>query len=334
MKTVKIILTLLATSLIASPSLSQIKLSGYFIAREKCPAYQSFRKKTNPGNIMTDVDTAYDLIAKNKPAASHYLIRTTAQPNNRWVAVSCGEHVVPVDAIVQPFKPIDDQTNPPEASRYILAISWQPGFCETRPNKPECQSQTESRFDASHFTLHGLWPQPRKNIYCLVHPAEVAKDKNKKWRELQELTLENATRDELNMVMPGTQSFLHRHEWIKHGTCYNGETPETYYRDSLKLMREINDNTSAFRNLFADNIGAEITSTQIIDAFEDSFGDGTGRKIKITCKRDDNRLLITEITIGLQGDLGEISMSEALLAAPNANNIGCSKGVVDPVGLQ
>ncbi len=334
MKTVWLIFTVLIMSFFVSPSSAQIQLTGYFIAREECPAYQSFRKKTNPGSIVTQIDKAYDLLGKNKQAASHYLIKVNAQPSTRWVAVHCGEHVVPVDALVPPVTPSDDQPGTQEKSRYILAISWQPGFCETRPSKPECQSQTETRFDANHFTLHGLWPQPRKNIYCFVAPGEVAKDKNKNWRDLQMLSLDNDTRTELDMVMPGTRSFLHRHEWIKHGTCYNGETPEVYYRDSLILMRKINDDNSSFRNLFADNIGKEITSTQIVNAFEDTFGDGTGSKIKIACKRDGNRLLITEITIGLQGNLSEISMDEALLAAPDANNIGCSEGVVDPVGLQ
>ena len=39
----------------------------------------------------------------------------------------------------------------------VLAVSWQPGFCETRPRLPECRSQKKSRYDATHFALHGLW---------------------------------------------------------------------------------------------------------------------------------------------------------------------------------
>ncbi len=330
--------TVIATTLVFLISIAtaqaQVKLSGYFIAREKCPAYQSFRKKTNPGNILTRIDTAYQLLGKNKQSASHYLIEVEGQPSTRWVAVSCGEHVIPVDAITQPIISNETSTTSQAKSRYILAISWQPGFCETRPSKPECQSQTAARFDATHFTLHGLWPQPRSNIYCHVAPEEVAKDKNGEWQDLQELTIGPETRQELNKVMPGTASFLQRHEWTKHGSCYNGEPPEEYFGDSLKLMRQINSDDSAFRNLFANNIGQELTAMQIRDAFEEAFGDGTANKIKITCKRDGNRLLITEITLGLQGDLDEISMAEALLAAPEANNIGCTKGIVDPVGLQ
>lgn len=312
---------------------AQVPLSGYFIAREECGAMQSIRRQTNPGNIITRLDQAYQLKAKNRPAASHYLIKMDAEPQLRWVATHCGEHVVPVDAPPPTPVPIPPPIDVKD-TKYILAISWQPGFCETRPTKPECLSQTEDRFDATHFTLHGLWPQPRKNVYCRVAPSDVTKDKNGNWQSLPDLTLEEETRNELNLVMPGTQSFLHRHEWIKHGTCYNDESADTYYKKSLELMRTLNRADSAVKNLFSNNIGMEINSEQIAEAFEDTFGDGARNKIKIACKSDNDRRLITEITIGLQGDLNQISMSDAILSAPNANNIGCSGGIVDPVGLQ
>src|SRR3546814_5265076 len=57
------------------------------------------------------------------------------------------------------------------ADFFVLAVSWQPAFCETRPAKPECVTQDEDRFDASHFALHGLWPQPRGNVSCGVEPG-------------------------------------------------------------------------------------------------------------------------------------------------------------------
>jgi len=308
---------------------AEVKLSGYFIARSECPAYQSFRRKTNPGNVSTNIDQAYDLFAKNKQAATHYRIKMDASPKLRWVAVTCGEHVVPVDVIAAP--PIEQPASS-ALENYILAVSWQPGFCETRPSKPECRSQTKDRFDASNFTLHGLWPQPRNNIYCNVAPEVVATDKDKKWGDLAPLVLENETRAELNKVMPGSQSNLHRHEWIKHGSCYNGEPAEVYYKDSIKLMYALNN--SAVRDLFVNNIGKEITSTQIREAFDIHFGDGASDKIKIACKKDGRRRLITEITIALKGDLDELTMADAMLAATNANNVGCNKGIVDPVGLQ
>ena len=69
-------------------------------------------------------------------------------------------------------------------AQYVLAVNWQLAFCETRSRLPECRSQTEDRFDASHFTLHGLWPQPRSKAYCGVAKTDIAKDKKRRWRDL------------------------------------------------------------------------------------------------------------------------------------------------------
>src|SRR5258706_166452 len=52
----------------------------------------------------------------------------------------------------------------------VFAVSWQPAFCETKPNKPECLSMTSDRFDATHLTLHGLWPQGAD--YCGISAAQ------------------------------------------------------------------------------------------------------------------------------------------------------------------
>ena len=88
-------------------------------------------------------------------------------------------------------------------------------------------------------------------------------------------------------------------------------------------MSELNG--SAVRDLLTNNVGKEITSTQIREAFDNSFGDGAGDKIKVACKNDGNRRLITEITIGLKGNLDELTIGNAMLSARYANNAGCNK---------
>ena len=59
----------------------------------------------------------------------------------------------------------------------LLAASWQPAFCEQRPDRPECASQTATRYDANHFALHGLWPGPRNNSYCNINKIGIATDR-------------------------------------------------------------------------------------------------------------------------------------------------------------
>ena len=51
------------------------------------------------------------------------------------------------------------------SGRFVLALSWEPAFCETQPDVPECRSQTTGSLDARQFSLHGLWPP---DVYCDV----------------------------------------------------------------------------------------------------------------------------------------------------------------------
>lgn len=213
----------------------------------------------------------------------------------------------------------------------VLALSWQAGFCETHMKKPECRSQHAERYDATHFTLHGLWPQPRRQVYCDVNTAVVSNDKRGKWRALPPVQTSDMLRDRLQKIMPGTRSALDRHEWIKHGTCYS-KYAQTYYRDSLALMDAIN--TSAVQKLFATHIGKYLASSAIRRAFDKSFGNGTGKRVRIACKSANERRLITEITLGLRGvvtahpDIGKLARNSG------TTKPGCPGGIVDPVGLQ
>ena len=218
-----------------------------------------------------------------------------------------------------------------ERTQFVLAISWQPAFCENRPNRPECESQTETRFDAENFALHGLWPQPRSRDYCGVDASTVAADENGDWADLPEPELSAELREELDRVMPGTQSALDRHEWIKHGTCYEGDA-ERYFGDSLDVLEAIN--ASAVRELFSASIGEELTQEAVRAAFDEAFGAGAGDRVRLACVEDDGRRLINELTIGLTGDIdGPQSFADRIMEARPTDG-GCSGGIVDPIGLQ
>ncbi|SIT59450.1 Ribonuclease T2 [Mesorhizobium prunaredense] len=318
---------------------AEVKMSGSFVADATCPATQAIKSGKNPGNIATDAGRSYELLAGNKDVPTHYLIRVPgADPERRWVKVDCG-HVSGGSASTEPAAPVPaDQEKPAApASRkpeYVLALSWQPAFCETKPGKTECKVQTAAGFEATHFTLHGLWPQPNGNFYCQVAAADKANDNPAHWQDLPPVELELNTRSELDRVMPGTASALDRHEWIKHGTCY-GKSQQAYFSDALNLMRAVN--ASSVRDLFTQNIGRDLTSDQIRAAFDSAFGPGAGERVRVSCVKDPSsgRRLIDELTLGLTGPIGpNSSLNELLLASVPTNNAGCPKGIVDPVEFQ
>ena len=330
----------------AVPAAAEVRLDGYFIAQDECAATQSIRTGANPGTVVTEIGRAYAMLAGNKAPPSHFLIRVPgAEPDRRWVSTGCGVHAIDAAGTPAPVTPPagggtgqggGGGEDPASSGRpdHLLAASWQPGFCETKPAKAECVTQTDDRFDASHFSLHGLWPQPYSNIFCQVSPDMAAADKAGRWQDLPEVALPAELRAELGKVMPGTASFLERHEWIKHGTCY-GDTMEEYFSDSLVLMRDLN--ASPVRDLFAAGIGATLTSGQIRDAFDAAFGPGAGSRVRVACVTDPSsgRRLIGELTIGLSGEIdGETSLPDLIFAAAPTADPGCPEGIVDAAGLQ
>lgn len=307
-----------------------IALNDRFVAKEACVAVESIRRGSNPGNIRLQPQTTYPVIGKNRADASHYLLKIEgANPPTRWVSVQCGR-LLGTSAPDTPNQP--DQPDQAGNQEYLLALSWQPSFCETKPNKPECQSQTAQRFDATNLVLHGLWPQPNQNIYCNVSPNLQRLDKENRWSELPPINLSEATRTALAEKMPGFD--LHLHEWYKHGTCYSA-SPEEYYQESIALLDQVNN--SSVRELFASNIGDFLSSAEIRQQFDAAFQAGAGTKVQVQCKRDiddDRENMVVELQINLKGEIqGDTSIAD-LLAAGRTVPAGCALGEIDPAGLK
>lgn len=311
---------------------AQVPMKGWFLAEQTCEAYQSIKKGTNPGHVRLIPQKKYELIAKNKEDATYYRITVMdATPGLRWVKASCGV-IFEEDAQVKetqspavtPVKTKKFKNNVPQPE-YLLAISWQPAFCQTHQAKAECRTQDKGRYDADHFTLHGLWPQPRSNIYCTTNKKNKSQDELKRYDQLPEPDLSRTTYKQLTRVMPGVQSFLHRHEWIKHGTCYDAD-PETYFQESMMLMKQIN--RSAVREYFSANIGKTVSVSDIRDKFDQAFGPDAGNKVKVKCRSG----MITELWINLKGEITPQSDVALLLKSADTAASKCRSGLVDPVG--
>ncbi len=352
-----LISSLASTTILGEPAYAFEKIEGQqFVANQACPALQSIKKGSNPGNIRLNPEATYEVLGKNRRQASHYMVRIAgARPENRWVRVACGR-LQKEGAIATPAPtgstestaepaptptpiPTSTPTSTPSSlqtskdEEFLLALSWQPSFCETRPNKPECRSQTGERFDAKNLVLHGLWPQPRENVYCGVSDRLIKLDKDRRWFELPELDLSPGTRRALATKMPGMASGLDRHEWYKHGTCYSN-TAEEYYRESIALLDQVN--ASAVQDLMESNINFLLTDTEIQQEFEDAFGRAAGEKVAVKCKRDideEREIMVVELWLNLKGKIDtNTPISRLLQSAPRARR-DCRQGEVDPAGF-
>lgn len=322
-------------TLVSTAASANQKIEGCFVAKTECEALHSIKKHTNPGKIQLEPFGLYSVTARNKSNTSHYQVRIPSKDPlqhaiHRWIPVSCGIYIpncrlTPLSAdSISEGSAIKATANPTKNPQYLLALSWEPSFCETHQQKKECLTLTKKRYDASHLSLHGLWPQPRNNAYCNVDSITKAIDRRKKWNLLKELKLSEATRKSLAVVMPGYASNLQRHEWIKHGTC-SGLTADLYYQRSIWLTNIINK--SGVGDLLAKNIGQQVSAKAIKAAFDQSFGKGVGTKVNVRC---DKKGRLAELWINLSGKISQpISIEELLRNAPKAHN-RCDSALIDP----
>ena len=297
-------------------------VKGCFLAKKSCPALRSIKKNTNPKSLFVEPGRSYTLIAKNKTSPTHYLVDVENSQEHRWVSVACGvkqdvcENMATHPALVE--------TSEPE---FILALSWQPSFCETHSKKVECKNLNANRFDSKNLAIHGLWPQPRDNAYCNVSVKDKSIDRRKRWDLLEKLPLSKETRQQLSVAMPGYASNLHRHEWIKHGTCFSGSADD-YYKTTIKLATIIN--TSEVGELMRSHIGKKLSAKRIRQSFDQAFGQGAGAKVRLLC---DKQQRVGELFISLKGRLlataDKPMLSEWLKAAPALSD-KCNAGYVDP----
>lgn len=241
----------------------------------------------------------------------------------------------PAELPVQPISSAEPSSAPVQpdadayAGDYVLTISWHPAFCETKPYLSECRNERSSDYAADHFALHGLWPQDDE--YCGVGETIIAIDEANRWDDLPPIDVSNATWRDLERIMPGTEDSLERHEWVLHGSCA-GVTADTYFKRSIALVEEIN--ASPVRDLLSRNIGRHVSRNQIRAAFDAAFGDGAGRKVRLDCEADDDRELIYELRINLEGPAMNAGSIAPLIHAARNASAGCNGGIVDRVGEQ
>jgi len=194
------------------------------------------------------------------------------------------------------------------ADSFVLAMSWQPGFCITKPDKTECKEPsftTPDVYSSNNFSLHGLWPNKKECGQNFGFCSDVKEQKS--FSDYPEVALKPDTLTSLSQVMPSIKanSHLERHEWYKHGTCQE-LTSDAYFTLAGKLVEEFNK--SSFMSYIRDNINKKINIEVFkkkIDA-EDGLGTGASSSIIIVCKKNKGKVdgpFLVEIQFNLKSNL-------------------------------
>jgi ribonuclease T2 len=197
---------------------------------------------------------------------------------------------------------------------YVLALNWEPAFCETEPGKEECETQAAGRFDATNFVLHGLWPNVTGDddhtfSYCDITQGVIRQDKAGDWCDMPQISLSDTVWQDLTVSMPGTASCLHNHEWYKHGVCA-GMSPDAYYALTNVLVERFA--ATEFNHYVAKRAGDDVARRDLLDQFDVEFGDGASDYLSLRCTKVDGVSLLTEIQIVLRPDLAALDDFTAL----------------------
>ncbi len=323
--------------------------------KKECALFNNLKHTKNRGHEILKLDQPYEMLRHHK---GQYLVKVEgATPPHRWVDDDClslrplrgtplYEKLHNSSTKTEPKK-IETEKSVHTVDKYkakkskkhfykskssskqnLLALSWHNAFCETHRYKKECKrglgSLLKRKASDTQFVLHGLWPQPRSNVYCLKDKSLINADKNKRWRSMPAIGLDNSTKEALSKVMPGFASQLHKHEWVKHGTCY-GKDANGYYGDAVSLINQVNN--SALGKFFSQNIGKKITLKQVRMVADRAFGGGAGNRIELQCRKG----LVTELWLHLGS--GETDLS-ALLAKGKKVRGRCKSGRVDKAGFR
>jgi len=251
--------------------------TGSFTATKSCEAFSSFARRANPGDVKVAAGMAYTVREINKVDYDWLRVDVPgAQPQLRWVQRECGTPALDENKAVA--RPAADAAGPMcslpnQQDSYVLAITWQPGFCEHAKyngKKPECDALNNGTLEAKTLSLHGLWPNKQEcGIQygsCSGKPFELSKD-----------TIEK--------IAPWMPNFFYErsfgaYEWNKHGKCQS-LPPDEYFIKAVSAVRVVNE--SEVGKIVLGNAGKTIKVSDFFDRVKQRYGDKVADAITLVC---------------------------------------------------
>ena len=311
-----ITLLLLACSFNVNAS---VVVSGSFEATQSCPAYLSKNSKSNPDHKMVMPSQSYPLREINRTYPDWLRIELSdSHQELRWVSADCGI------ANYQAGSSGGCDHNPGRADAYVLALSSQPGFCQTygyEAGKPECLNLSSTAFQSHHMVLHGFWPNQDA---CGQHYGYCGVKSRSNHCDYSPVNLSPVVANNLKSWMPSYNygSCLERHEWNKHGSCQVLSSND-YFSLAMRLAAEADQ--TAFGEFLTKHYGDVVKLSDLRDAINQSFGVSNAGKVHLGCKRG----ILVDIFIVLPALIPfDESLSSLVNKSPDYNyHDACPKNV-------
>lgn len=140
---------------------------------------------------------------------------------------------------------------------YLLALSWSPSFCLTRPDNEQCRGKGYG------LVLHGLWPQNDQGAWPQYCPGA------------EPMTAQERSQGR-TMFVTGQ---LLDHEWEKHGTC-TGLGAGGYFDQSDRALAAVHIPPE----LQAPETSHSLPARQIVDLFQKANPGLPDNAIALRCK--------------------------------------------------
>ena len=203
--------------------------------------------------------------------------------------------------------------------REVLSISWQPGYCAARPKSRGCADFSATSPSARQLSLHSRF-QVRKS-YCGIEADLKQRASKGKWTDLPEIVLASGTKQRLLAAMPAARVGLDRQQWLRSGSCV-AASAEAYYSRSLDLLDQLN--ASPVRALFADKAGGILKLADVRAAFDKAFGPGAGERVRLSCRKTGDKVVVIGLTIGLAAGEGKLA---TLIDGSSPTKSRCTEGL-------
>lgn len=290
---------LLFVGITSFSTFGSIPVSGNFTASATCPAFQSFRKETNPDNIQLISNRRYEALSINTKDWLWVQLRIPgASPPVRWVNKHCGTADFKLNGNTASNSNANNNNHqtqnscqtPNDFDSYVLAATWQPGFCEHanyKGRKPECNAINSGEKTISHLTLHGLWPNKRS---CGINYGYCDSQAT--------LNLSSATIKTISPWMPNFfyQNSFGEYQWKKHGACQN-LNDDDYFLTAIDLVKKVN--ASPIGLYIKQNIGKTVSVSEFKNQLTQTLGTNAVNRIRLSCSKG---RYLTEVQLNLERD--------------------------------
>jgi ribonuclease T2 len=187
-------------------------------------------------------------------------------------------------------------------------------------------------YQASHFTLHGLWPNKREcgiNYGLCGHYKQAVNS----FCDYEAVPMTKETVKILGEVMPSVAegSCLDRHEWYKHGTCQTDWQADQYFATAVRLVKEFNDQGIA--DFMKQNTGKMVSTTTFFKVLDQAFGKNASKRFSLVCDREG---LLVDVFINLPKQIpANVKLADLIQQAPqNFSNRCGTSFTVDAIGYR